>query len=127
MEEVDHLERSAKKIKASLEGANGETVHVHAACSSKDTLFCGKKDSATVVKMGNIDKVTLDFKDDWVEDDKIADVPVDDTIPFVNIDTDSFKNVVFRCDVDQIDIGLGYYVVKFDLLSDLMKDFTAGP
>ncbi|XVF07054.1 hypothetical protein REPUB_Repub06bG0104100 [Reevesia pubescens] len=93
MEEADHLECSVKKIKASVEGANGETIHVHAACSFKDTLLCGKKDYATVVTMGNIDKFTLDFEDDWVDDDKMADVPMDDSILFVNIDTDVRKKL----------------------------------
>ncbi|XVF14378.1 hypothetical protein REPUB_Repub09cG0053700 [Reevesia pubescens] len=97
VEEADHLQRSVKKIKASIEGDNGD-VQVHVVCSFKDTMLFGRKDSTTVVTMSNIDKVTIDFGDDWVEYDKMADVPIDDTIPCVSIDNDGNRFSVFVAD-----------------------------
>ncbi|XVF17065.1 hypothetical protein REPUB_Repub10bG0085200 [Reevesia pubescens] len=93
VEESDHVERSVKKIKASIEGSNREDTHARAVRSFKDTLICGKKDVSTIVELDNIDKLAFDAEEDWVEDDFMHDETVDTSIPSVQIDKEVKNNL----------------------------------
>ncbi|XVF00304.1 hypothetical protein REPUB_Repub03eG0273300 [Reevesia pubescens] len=156
-EETDHLERSVKKIKASVEGNIGEETQPVAIRSFKDTLVSGKKTNDLVAALGNIDKVAFDVETDWSDDEVMIDEVVDNSIPTITIDKEVKKNLrspqksalimkilgktlnftTFQTkvlklwcldgDADFIDIGLGYYIVKFDIMSDFVKVLTRGP
>ncbi|XVF38701.1 hypothetical protein REPUB_Repub20aG0124300 [Reevesia pubescens] len=106
VEEIDHLERSVKEIKVSIEGDKGEETQPVTIRSFKDTLVGGKKNANHVAMLdninkvaanhvamlGNIDKVAFDVEANWSDDELMIDEVVDNSIPSITIDKDVKKN-----------------------------------
>ncbi|XVF30112.1 hypothetical protein REPUB_Repub16aG0028800 [Reevesia pubescens] len=68
-EEVDHLERSTKKIKATGNESSKDSVSEPSQKSFKETLVWGEKDGTKSINIGNIEKIAFDFEDACIEDD----------------------------------------------------------
>ncbi|XVF09024.1 hypothetical protein REPUB_Repub07fG0054900 [Reevesia pubescens] len=147
-QEDDHLERSTKKIKATTFGVND--IHREEGKSFKDKLLESRLFQDCFNGTGMVEEAELDS-------DEEEDVDLDEDIPRVKIALDlkkslrnpwrnaliikllgktvSFNVLLNRItlmwklsgDFDIVDLGHGYYVVKFENMEDRLKVLTGGP
>lgn len=145
-EETDQIERSNKRIK---EGADK-------AKSFLQTVVWGKRTEAEVQAQGTIDQIVMEEEESFTDDDEPEPVRIEG-IPFVSVDKEkrdrlrrpwpfsiivkllgkSFNFPVFKQRLknlwnlkeedELIDLGYGYYVIKFRTKEAAAKILSGGP